>query len=83
MYFELDYSTSESEFKCDVCKKLFSGNSALTLHRKSIHERSTRVSCEFCLREFSRRSHLVSHSRICKAHNVNQLILLSYILIKY
>ena len=82
-YFKIDYSMSESEFRCDVCKKLFSGKSALTLHRKSIHERSTRVSCEFCLREFSWRSHLVSHARICKAQNVTQLIFISHILIKY
>ena len=68
LYFQIDYSMSESELKCDVCKKLFSGKSALTLHRKSIHEQSTRASCEFCLKEFSRKSYLVSHARICKAH---------------
>ena len=72
-YFKIDYSMSESEFRCDVCKKLFCGKSALTLHRKSIHEQSTKASCEFCSKEFSRRSYLVPHARRCKAHNVNHI----------
>lgn len=51
----------EQEYKCDECNKIVKSKSALSSHKKVVHERAYEQMCHICARIFSTRSSLEYH----------------------
>ena len=68
-YNNLDYSTMDSQYVCDLCDISFSRDDALKRHMESKHGRDTKQghTCGECGKSFSRKDALRRHQLTCQA----------------
>ena len=55
--------------ECNLCNKLFSNQSNLRKHIKSVHEK-IKFKCEICTKNFTRKDNLLSHKRNIHSKNI-------------
>ncbi|XP_070497890.1 zinc finger protein 43-like [Chironomus tepperi] len=65
----LHEKTHNKQFKCEICNKMFSFNSHLDDHKKTVHENPGSFECEICGKKFNEKSTLKTHQ---KTHNKNR-----------
>ena len=51
-------------YQCDMCENTYTTISALTVHKKAVHEKKYHVKCDFCDLEVCNRTALKSHIKV-------------------
>ena len=55
------------DFTCEVCNRLFFGETAFNKHKKQVHEKIIKIfSCLNCYKTFGRSDNLSKHTKTCK-----------------
>ncbi|XP_020712636.1 zinc finger and SCAN domain-containing protein 12 isoform X1 [Ceratitis capitata] len=58
------YSHTNKSFECPECKQKFISPSTLRIHQHTIHAAERRFQCEYCVKRFRRKHHLIAHYRV-------------------
>ncbi|XP_017480901.1 PREDICTED: zinc finger and SCAN domain-containing protein 12-like [Rhagoletis zephyria] len=58
------YSHTSKSFECPECKQKFISPSTLRIHQHTIHTSERRFQCEFCVKRFRRKHHLITHYKV-------------------
>ncbi|XP_053951893.1 zinc finger protein 420-like [Anastrepha ludens] len=58
------YSHSSKSFECHECNQKFISPSTLRIHQDTIHTSERRFQCEFCVKRFRRKHHLIAHYKV-------------------
>jgi len=57
---ETNVDSAETEFRCEICSKVYLTIGGLNIHKASVHE-GINYPCERCGKEFSQRANLIRH----------------------
>uniref|UniRef100_A0A0A1XNC0 Zinc finger protein 37 n=1 Tax=Zeugodacus cucurbitae TaxID=28588 RepID=A0A0A1XNC0_ZEUCU len=73
------YSHTSKSFECAECKQKFTSPSTLRIHQLTIHTAERRFQCEFCVKRFRRKHHLIAHYKVhqksdANAHDYDDLV---------
>lgn len=65
------YSHTAKSFECHECKQKFISPSTLRIHLHTIHVAERRFQCEFCVKRFRRKHHLIAHYKVHQKSEAN------------
>ncbi|XP_018784304.1 PREDICTED: zinc finger protein 19-like [Bactrocera latifrons] len=65
------YSHTTKSFECHECKQKFISPSTLRIHLHTIHTSERRFQCEFCVKRFRRKHHLIAHYKVHQKSEAN------------